>query len=441
MNKLQEKIAVFWFRRDLRLDDNHGLYQALTCGYPVLPVFIFDLDILDKLEDRDDGRVTFIHQVITELQSDLAKAGGTLLVRYGKPIEIWKQLIVEYPVEAVFTNHDYEPYAISRDNELQALLQSNGIDFHTYKDQVIFEKKEIVNGQGNPYSIFTPYSKKWLAALKEIPIPYYPSKDRLTTLLQMETKAVPSLAEMGFERSSLAFPSKEIREHILETYAKERDFPARQQTTRIGIHLRFGTVSIREMVKKAIAVSEVWLKELIWREFYMMILANFPHVVNDACKPAFDRIQWRNNEKEFDRWCKGRTGYPIVDAGMRQLNQTGFMHNRVRMIAAAFLVKHLLIDWRWGDAYFARKLLDYELATNNGSWQWIAGSGCDAAPYFRVFNPNTQAKKFDKTNEYIKKWVPESGTEAYPKPIISHEQARDRALEVYRAAVKNSLTV
>jgi deoxyribodipyrimidine photo-lyase len=339
-------------------------------------------------------------------------------------------------VAAVYTNHDYESYAIARDNELNNLLQSKGVDFYTFKDQVIFEQKEIVNGKREAYKIFTPYSKKWLATLTDEKLTYYSSASNLKALYQTSTPQVPSLAEMGFEQSAIKFPPKEIREHILEAYARERNFPGKETTTRMGIHLRFGTVSIRQMVKKAKQHSETWLNELIWRDFYMMILANFPQVEHCACKPAYDRIKWRNNEAEFEKWCDGKTGYPIVDAGMRELNATGFMHNRVRMIAASFMVKHLLIDWRWGDAYFARKLLDYELATNNGSWQWIAGSGCDAAPYFRVFNPNTQAAKFDKAKEYTRKWIPELGTESYPNPIIEHEKARERALTVYKEALK-----
>lgn len=432
-------IALFWFRRDLRINDNAGFYQALRSGLPVLPIFIFDSDILDHLENRQDARVTFIHQVVGELRQDLEKAGGTLLARYGKPISVIQQLLSEYTIAAVYTNHDYEPYAIKRDNAIHALLQQQSIAFHTFKDQVVFEKLEVVNGQKLPYKVFTPYSTKWRATLQEQPIPHYASEDTLAGLYPTATDALPTLEAMGFQRSGITFPKKEVREHLLEKYAKERDFPAKTGTSRIGIHLRFGTVSIREMVKKAAQHSEIWLNELIWREFYMMVLANFPHVVDHACKPAYDRIQWRNNEEEFDRWCQGKTGYPIVDAGMRELAATGFMHNRVRMIAASFMVKHLLIDWRWGDAYFASHLLDYELASNNGSWQWIAGSGCDAAPYFRVFNPDTQAAKFDKAKEYIKKWVPELGTPQYPKPIVDHATARDRVLATYKAALRKEL--
>jgi deoxyribodipyrimidine photo-lyase len=342
----------------------------------------------------------------------------------------------EYNIKAVYTNHDYEPYAHRREEEVRTLLQQAGASLHSYKDHVIFENREIVNGQGEPYKVFTPYSKRWLATLTDEHLKEYPSQSHLNNLYRTAALPVTSLEEMGFVRSSLDIPAKEVQQHVLEKYAQERDYPAKQGATRIGIHLRFGTLSIRETVKKAQTHSNVWLNELIWRDFYIMLLANHPHLEHAACKPAYDLIQWRNKEDEFERWCKGETGYPIVDAGMRQLNQTGYMHNRVRMIAASFLVKHLLIDWRWGDAYFARKLLDYEMASNNGSWQWIAGSGCDAAPYFRVFNPDAQAAKFDKAKEYIKKWVPEWGTAKYPQPMVEHEFARDRMLQVYKAALR-----
>lgn len=438
MTKNRQPIAIFWFRRDLRITDNTGFYQALRSGMPVLPLFIFDKDILDKLEDRDDARVTFIHQAVQELCQEFAGRESTLLTFYGKPTEIFRQLLQQYHVQAVYTNHDYEPYAHSREMEVKALLKQAGATLHTYKDHVIFENREIVNGQGEPYKVFTPYSRKWLASLSEEHLREYSSQTLLGNLYQTVAMPVPSLEAMGFVKSSVEIPPKKVQKDMLEKYAKERDFPAKQGATRIGIHLRFGTLSIRETVKKAREHSAVWLNELIWRDFYIMLLANNPQLANAACKPAYDRILWRNREDEFERWCKGETGYPIVDAGMRQLNQTGYMHNRVRMITASFLVKHLLIDWRWGDAYFARKLLDYEMATNNGSWQWIAGSGCDAAPYFRVFNPNAQATKFDKAKEYIQRWLPEAGTARYPPPMVEHEYARDRMLDVYKAALRKA---
>lgn len=431
------KIAVFWFRRDLRLEDNAGFSAALQSGYPVLPVFIYDRDILDRLEDRDDARVTFIHQAIAQRRAELENSGGTLLARYGKPIDVWKQLLDEYDIASVYTNHDYESYALRRDEEARQLLGSRIVDFITCKDQVIFEKTEILNGSNKPYTVFTPYAKKWRSQLTDAHLEPHLCQPYFANLLQTSVEPLPSLADMHFTPSAIPLPLPIVDDKIVTAYAKQRDYPAIEGTTRLGIHLRFGTVSIRQLVAKARQLSDTWLNELVWREFYMMILANFPHVEKNACKPAFDRIQWRNDPDEFSRWCEGRTGYPIVDAGMRQLNATGFMHNRVRMITASFLIKHLLIDWRWGEAYFARKLLDFELASNNGSWQWASGSGCDAAPYFRVFNPLTQTEKFDKSQAYIKKWVPEIGTSQYPKPMVEHGFARDRALSVYREAVAN----
>jgi deoxyribodipyrimidine photo-lyase len=431
------KIAVFWFRRDLRLEDNAGFSAALQSGYPVLPLFIYDQDILDRLEDRDDARVTFIHQAIAQRRAELENAGGTLLARFGKPIDVWKQLLDDYDIAGVYTNHDYESYALQRDEEVRQLLGSRAIEFITCKDQVIFEKTEILNGSNKPYTVFTPYAKKWRSQLTDAHLEPHLCQPYLVNLLQTSVEPLPSLADMHFTPSAITLPLSIVNDKIVTAYAKQRDYPAIEGTTRLGIHLRFGTVSIRQLVAKARQLSDTWLNELIWREFYMMILANFPHVEKNACKPAFDRIQWRNDRDEFNRWCEGRTGYPIVDAGMRQLNATGFMHNRVRMITASFLIKHLLIDWRWGEAYFARKLLDFELASNNGSWQWASGSGCDAAPYFRVFNPLTQTEKFDKSQAYIKKWVPEIGTSQYPKPMVEHGFARDRALRVYREAVAN----
>jgi len=433
------KIAVFWFRRDLRLEDNAGFSAALQSGYPVLPLFIYDRDILDMLQDRDDARVTFIHQTIRLLRHDLETAGGTLLARYGKPIEIWQQLAGEFDIAGVYTNHDYESYAIGRDETIRHLLAERGIPFKTFKDQVIFEKREILNGSGAPYTVFTPYSKKWRSQLTDQHVQPHLCKPYFGNLFKTQVEPLPTLAAMHFQPSSIPLPPSVIDEKTLKNYAEKRNYPAVAGTTRIGLHLRFGTVSIRQMVAQARKWSDTWLNELIWRDFYTMILTNFPHVEKQACKPAYDRIQWRNHPEEFTRWCEGRTGYPIVDAGMRQLNATGFMHNRVRMITASFLVKHLLIDWRWGEAYFARKLLDFDLASNNGSWQWASGSGCDAAPYFRVFNPLLQTQKFDKAHEYIRQWVPELGTPAYPKPIVDHAFARDRVLQTYKEALTGVL--
>ncbi len=435
------KIAVFWFRRDLRLEDNAGFSAALRSGYPVLPLFIFDRDILDRLEDRDDARVTFIQKVITQMREALETAGGTLLAPYGKPIEVFERLVRDYPVAEVYTNHDYEVYAKDRDESIRQLLAERGIAFKTTKDQVIFERKEVLTGGGTVYTVFTPYAKKWKSQLNDAALVPYPCPLEPGTLHRVAAPPVPSLAEMGFVPSALPLPGKDVSDDTLRQYAARRDYPAIEGTTRLGLHLRFGTVSVRRVVAKARELSDTWLTELIWRDFYMQILDNFPHVEKHACKPAYENIPFRHDEEAFQRWCEGTTGYPIVDAGMRQLNATGFMHNRVRMIAASFLIKHLLIDWRWGEAYFGRKLLDYDLASNNGSWQWVAGTGCDAAPYFRVFSPDAQAQKFDRRNEYIRRWVPELGTAAYPRPMIDHEFARDRVIRTYKEALRAARAV
>ena len=429
-------INIFWFRRDLRLHDNAGLYHALRSGKPVVPVFIFDRNILDELEDRNDKRVEFIHNSLEEIQKEVAAFGSTLDVRYGSPGKIWKQLSDDYKIEKVFTNHDYEPYAKERDDEIQNLVTTNGISFHSYKDQVIFEKGEVVKDDGKPYTVFTPYSRKWKAKLSKFYLSSYPTEKYLTNFFRQRSKALPSLKDMNFKPAGQKFPSQEFKKDIIKHYKEQRDYPAVNGTSRLSVHLRFGTISIRGLAREAQKLNETFLNELIWRDFYQMILWHFPHVVGHACKPEYDNINWRNNEREFEAWCNGNTGYPIVDAGMRELNETGFMHNRVRMIVASFLTKHLLIDWRWGEAYFAKKLLDYDLASNNGGWQWAAGSGCDAAPYFRIFNPYLQTKKFDPELKYIRKWVPEFEELNYPQPIVDHEFARKRCLEVYGKALK-----
>ena len=432
------KISIFWFRRDLRLHDNAALYHALKSGNPVLPIFIFDKKILDKLEDKKDRRVEFIHNVISEIQVELQQLGSTILVKYGTPEEIFPTLLNEYDVSAIYTNHDYEPYAHERDEAVREYVNSEGTEFHTYKDQVIFEKNEVLSGGGTPYTVFTPYSRKWKEKVDEFYLKPYPTEEYFNNFLKTETIKIPTLQEMGFEAVGEPFPTKEVRENIVKNYAEQRDFPAIEGTSRMSVHLRFGTVSIRELARKAQKLSETWLNELIWRDFYFNILHHFPHVgQGEGFRRQYDKIEWRNNEIEFQKWCEGKTGYPIVDAGMRQLNETGFMHNRVRMITASFMIKHLLIDWRWGEAYFAKKLLDYDLSANNGGWQWAAGSGCDAAPYFRVFNPTLQTQKFDKKLEYIKKWVPELNSFDYSEPIVNHEFARKRVLEVYQKALKD----
>lgn len=438
-NEMKGKpVAIFWFRRDLRLDDNAGLFHALKSEYPVVPVFIFDSNILNKLEDKKDKRLVFIHNTLTALNNELIKLGSSLTTYYDTPVAAWEKIIQDYHVCCVFANHDYEPYAQERDRQVEKLLAQKEIFFHTYKDQVIFEKGEVLKDDGSPYTVFTPYSRKWKSTLKEFYLKSYPSKKFFTNFLKHKPFKIMSLEEIGFENLQAVFPCSKVETSLIKLYGDTRNFPAMEATSRMSLHLRFGTVSIRKLASATMNVSEAYFNELIWREFYMMILWHFPHVVNNSFKKQYDRIEWRNNEKEFAAWCEGKTGYPIVDAGMRQLNETGFMHNRVRMITASFLTKHLLIDWRWGEAYFAKKLLDFELSSNNGGWQWAAGSGCDAAPYFRIFNPSEQTKKFDSDLKYIRKWVPEFEDFSYPKPIVEHSFARERCLATYKKYLVSS---
>jgi len=428
-------VSIFWFRRDLRLDDNAGLYYALKSGYPVLSVFIFDKEILDQLEDKDDARVTFIHQTIKDLDNKLQQHGSSLLVLHDKAEHAWNVLLKDYDIKAVFTNHDYEPYAKIRDEAIGTLLKKHNITFNTYKDQVIFEKDEIVKDDGKPCTVYTPYQRKWHQKLTSFYLKAYPNKKYFKNFLTIAAFPIPSLKQLGFEKNDREFPEIHY-ENLIADYAGKRDFPAINGTTHIGLHLRFGTVSIRELAGAANAFQEkTWLNELIWREFYMMILYHFPQTADHAFKPEYDRIKWVNDEKQFIAWCNGETGYPLVDAGMRELNATGYMQNRVRMVAASFLSKDLLIDWRWGERYFASKLLDYEMASNVGGWQWAAGSGTDAVPYFRIFNPDSQLKKFDPESKYIKKWVPEYADSRYPKPIIDHAFARERCLKAFKQAL------
>lgn len=428
-------LVVFWFRRDLRLVDNVGLYYALTDGRPVLPVFIFDKNILDDLTDKQDARVTFIHNQIARLDQKLRSRGSGMQVHFDTPMEAFSKLMDTYSIKAVYTNRDYEPYARERDSQMESIFKEEGIDFFTFKDHVIFEQGEILNDQGEPYKVFTPFKNRWLDRFSKLKLTLFDSESKLDRLYQGEIPAIPTLESMVFSSTSIALPTADLDLGIVKNYAEKRNFPGIAGTTRLGIHLRFGTVSIRKLTVEGLKYSDVWLSELIWREFYIMILAHFPHVVNQAFKPAYDRIVWLNDETQFKKWCDGQTGYPIVDAGMRELNATGFMHNRVRMIVASFLTKHLLIDWRWGEHYFAAKLLDFELASNNGGWQWAAGTGTDAQPYFRVFNPQSQQEKFDQYFSYIKKWVPEYLKPEYPKPIVDHKMARERAIKTYKEAL------
>ncbi|MGY4539929.1 deoxyribodipyrimidine photo-lyase [Mucilaginibacter sp. UYNi724] len=430
-------VSIFWFRRDLRVADNASLYYALKSGNPVLPIFIFDKEILDKLDDKDDARVSFIYKAIEEVNKECHEHNSSLLVVYDSPQNAWEKLIKEYNITVVYTNHDYEPaYAKDRDSDIKELLAKHGIEFKTYKDQVIFEKDEVTKDDGKPYTVYTPYKNKWYQKLKPFYLKAYPSEKYLKNLYKFKAPALPTLKDMGFVKSEIDYPEKEY-DKVIEDYAKNRDFPAITGTSHVGVHLRFGTVSIRRCARDAHNAHEkTWLNELIWREFYMMILHHFPQTMDHAFRPEYDRIKWINDEAQFEAWCKGETGFPLVDAGMRELNTTGYMHNRVRMVVASFLSKDLLIDWRWGEGYFARKLLDYEMASNVGGWQWAAGSGTDAAPYFRIFNPDSQLKKFDPKLEYVKKWVPEyADFSKYPKPIIDHAFARDRCLQVFKEAL------
>ncbi len=427
------KVNIFWFRRDLRLEDNTALFYALQSTPPILPIFIFDALIIDKLENKADARVQFIHESLLEIQTKLMAIGGSLEVLHGKPIEVFTTLLKKYKIEKVFANNDYEPYATERDNKIKILLEKNNAQLISYKDHVIFEKAEVTKDDGKPYTVFTPYSRKWKAALKEDDVKLYETEKYFDNFLKTSPKEILSLTQIGFTKTTQIFPSKSVEAELVKKYAAERNIPSIEGTSHLSLHLRFGTISIRRLAKYSRNLSETFLNELIWRDFYHMIVWHFPYVgTGKAFKPAYDFIQWRDDEVSFNKWCDGQTGYPIVDAGMRELNATGFMHNRIRMIVASFLCKHLLIDWRWGEAYFAEKLLDFDFAANNGGWQWAAGSGCDAAPYFRIFNPYLQTKKFDPELKYIKKWVPEFEEFSYPKPIVEHTFSRDRCLKVYK---------
>lgn len=425
---------IFWFRRDLRTDDNRGFFEALNAGKEVLPIFIFDKDILDELP-KDDARVTFISELLNDINEKLKAKQKSLAVFYGKPSDIFDKLAKENTIENVYTNHDYEPSARKRDAQLADFFKKQSIGFHTFKDQVIFEKSDVVKDDNSPYVVFTPYSKKWKLSFKNEHLNQYKSETFLDNIIKHYYPFL-TLKDIGFEASKIKVKALDVSSDLIAHYEETRNFPALAKTSRLAPHLRFGAVSIRKMVAKAMKdKNETFLNELIWREFFMQILWHFPHTVHKSFREKYDAIQWENNEQKFQKWCEGKTGYPFVDAGMRELNATGHMHNRIRMIVASFLCKHLLIDWRWGETYFATKLLDYEQSSNVGNWQWAAGSGVDAAPYFRIFNPTEQVKKFDKDLKYIKKWIPELETFHYPKPIVDHKEARERCLKVYKAAV------
>ncbi|WP_339697107.1 deoxyribodipyrimidine photo-lyase [uncultured Marixanthomonas sp.] len=433
---MQDKLNIFWFRRDLRLDDNIGFYKALHGKYPVLPVFIFDSEILDELP-KDDARVTFIFDELQKMRDTLQEHDSSIAIYHGNPKAVFKQICSDFHVQNVITNHDYEPYAIKRDKEVKEFLSEKNIGFYTYKDQVIFEKDEIVKSDGDPYVVYTPYMKVWKSTFDaDTHLKIYYTNEHLKNLVKHSRMPNLNLSDIGFEKSSVEIPDYDVTPTTIQQYKNKRNFPSQDATSHLGPHLRFGTVSIRKMIKKAIAEkNETFWQELIWREFFMQILWHFPETVDTAFRKKYDRVEWRNNKEEFELWQQGKTGYPMVDAGMRQLNQTGYMHNRVRMVVASFLCKHLLIDWRWGEAYFAEKLLDYELSSNVGNWQWAAGSGVDAAPYFRIFNPTTQIEKFDKDKKYIEKWIEEYNTDSYPDKMVDHKEARERALATYKRAV------
>lgn len=432
---MKPRVAVHWFRRDLRLSDNHGLFRALSEHANVLPLFIFDTEILDRLEDKRDRRIDFIHRTLVEINHQLAQHGSGLLVEHGRPIEVWKALLERFDVTAVTVNHDHESYGQKRDHEVAELLAVRGIQLRSFKDISIFERNEVVKNDGLPYTVYTPYMRKWHERFTPEMSLAFPSEEHLAALWKWDAQAIPDLDTLGFEQCELEIPSLDASEHLLLNYGETRDFPALAGTTRTSTHLRFGTVSVRELVRRSLNTSPKYLNELIWREFYMQILWHFPDH-GTAFKPAYDNIAWLPDEDGFRRWCEGRTGYPLVDAGMRELNATGLMHNRVRMVVASFLTKHLLIDWRWGEAYFAAKLLDFELSSNNGGWQWASGSGCDAAPYFRVFNPTLQMQRFDPQLKYVKKWVPEFGTANYVQAMVVHEVARQRAIQTYKQGLE-----
>jgi deoxyribodipyrimidine photo-lyase len=428
------KRSIFWLRRDLRLADNTALNEALKSDFPVMPLFIFDRQIIQELP-VDDARISFIYVTLLNLHKELRKKGSSLLCLQGDPAQIWEELINRFEIARVYINKDYEPYARERDQKVKDLLQKKGIELLAFKDQVIFEESEVMKDDGRPYTVFTPYKNKWLDTFKSIDS----TPEDLTTLENFKPSdhPFPSLTEIGFKRSSI-----KVRDYNLsglDSYAMTRNYPAEDNTSYLSPHLRFGTVSPRQIIARLKPSDTVFQSELIWREFFMQILFHFPDVVHHNFRTKYDGIQWRNDENEFKKWCEGQTGYPMVDAGMRQLNATGYLHNRVRMVTAGFLCKHLLIDWRWGEAYFASKLLDYELSSNNGNWQWASGTGCDAAPYFRIFNPIEQLKKFDKNKEYVKKWIPELGSNSYPAPMVDHKMARQRALETYLKGMKTKL--
>ena len=430
-----EKHTLFWFRRDLRIEDNHGLYMALSGKNKVIPIFIFDSNILEKLP-KQDARVEFILSALGAIDIAMKRNRCNVGIYHGTPKAVLEKLLDKWSIEKVVCNEDYEPYASQRDREIKNFLEEKNIGFEQYKDQVIFAKDEVVKDDGTPYKIYTPYSRKWMSHFESLAVKHFPSEELLGRCYNEKDLPTSSLSNLGFSKSSVPQPKHVFNDTLIDEYEATRNFPYLDKTSRIGTALRFGTLSVRKAVLQAAARSNsTFLKELIWREFFMQILWHFPHTQKNRFKLQYDRIEWRNDENDFKKWCAGETGYPLVDAGMRELNETGFMHNRVRMLVGSFLCKHLLIDWRWGEAYFAEKLLDYEMSSNVGNWQWVAGCGVDAAPYFRIFNPTEQVKKFDKELRYIKKWVSNFQDLDYPQPIVDHKMARVRCLNTYKAAL------
>lgn len=432
-----DNYVIYWMRRDMRLHDNHAFYKALTSGLKVMPIFIFDDNILESLPESD-ARVSFIHSELSAIKRELRALDCDIIVSHGDPFAIFEQMLKNDPgIRGLYYNEDYEPYAIERDRRVSGLFSRHHLNVFSFKDHVIYDGSEILKSDGKPYTVFTPYKRRWMERLQMEGIKAFPSEDHLMNVVKSSLLVLPTLAELGFNKSDLVFPSKEVERKVIRQYDQTRNFPALEKgTSRLGVHFRFGTISIRKKALSSIELNQTYLNELIWRDFYSQILYHFPHVVTQSYKPAYDNIQWSDDREAFDKWCRGLTGYPLVDAGMRELNTTGYMHNRVRMVVASFLTKHLLIDWRWGEAYFAEKLLDYDLASNNGGWQWAAGSGTDAAPYFRIFNPQSQLEKFDKDYKYVKKWIPEWGSSSYPEPIVDHKLAREKCLNTYKAALQ-----
>jgi deoxyribodipyrimidine photo-lyase len=436
MNEMDNReVVIFWFRRDLRLEDNCGLWHALKTGYRVIPLFIFDPKILERT-DETDARLAFINDSLESINRKLDKTGFQILTIHDSPVNAFKALIKSFNIKGAYFNHDYEPYALARDIEVGKMLKASGIPLFSFKDQVIFEKSEVTRDDGKPYTIYTPYSVKWLKKFTPDMIEEIPSSSLLKNFCKIDS-AIPLFSQLPrVKKSSIRVRPFEIGESRISRYHKTRDIPSLEGTSFLGPHLRFGTISIREVMRRTLGINQVFTKELIWREFFMQILYHFPYVEERSFRPEYDRIVWLNNEEHFEKWCNGQTGFPLVDAGMRELKETGYMHNRIRMVAANFLTRHLLTDWRWGEAWFAGSLLDFELSSNNGNWQWASGTGCDAAPYFRIFNPDLQAKKFDPQYKYIKRWIPEFGTPGYPSPIVDHSFARERAIKYYKAGIK-----